>query len=417
MRKTFFLNFALLLLHSIIWAQPQKLYFDPAYAQGMPQSKIFDSIQYIPLETTKESLLGRVSQLVVTGEYIIVLDNDTKAIYFFDWHGKFIKKYSDRKYDIKSIFYSKEKNALFISELNKNYSPSKREIQDALDNPLNNQAVKNTRAVYYYLDDVLAEKIIPLKDFDIAVLNPVAFNHKLWVYSHIYANKNWENKEDFELKISDGKEIIATYFPYNKKTSSLYYGRPERIPFFKTANKTSLLFTRPYRYTVYELTPDSVAERYTIILPSSNTIPNTFYSQSFDTRSKLEDFKMNNPGLVWGIENVVDTKAYLFFGLDIYRSFRDRNYLFEKKTAQFFNLSKIAADSTNAFLPVASYGIQYYDEDYLYSSTSSASMFNNKDANASRNPQYNEVITKYFTNSKSSANPVVIVLKPKSNSK
>lgn len=394
-------------------AQAKKLYFDPTYATGMPQSKLFTEINYTPLQTTKESLFGRINQLVVTDNYFIVLDNDTQAIYFFDRKGNFIKKFVDRGYNIRGIAYDKKRNALFITESSKSYSPSQKEIQAALDDPVNNSAKKYSRAVYYDLSDVKAEKIKPLKDFDIVMANPRAFNSNQWVYSYIYANKSWKSAEDYELKISDGNKVTGAYFPYNRKTSSVYYGSPERISFFSTNDNSTLLFTRPYHYNIYQLTPDSVKEMYSVIMPAANTLPNSFFTENFDSRAKLEDYKMKNSGFVWGIDRVVDLNNYLFFSLDFFRSFRERNFMFDKKTAQFFNLSKITSDSTNAFLPVMGFGIQYNDGNYLYSSISSTSMFQSKESNLARNLQYSEVLKNYFENGKSSDNPVIIELKPK----
>lgn len=395
--------------------QPQKLYFEPTYATGMPQSKLFSEVKYIPLETTKESLFGRIYRLIATKDYFIVFDRDTDAIYFFDKNGRFVKKYTYKGYQIRSISYDENKNALFISGLNKNYNPSQKEVQAAIDNPINNSSIKYSQAIYYDLKDVKAEKTRVLKNFEIVMANPHQFNKDQWVYSYIYANKAWKDAEDYELKIYDGKETIGAFFPYNRKTSSIYYSSPERISFFKTSDPSTLLFTRPYHYTIYQLSPDSVKELYTVIMPAANTIPNSFFTENFDSRSKLEDYKMKNSGFVWGIDNVIELEDYLFFSLDFFRSFRERNFLFDKKSKQFINLSKITSDSTNAFLPAMGYSIQYHDQDFLYTSISSASMFQNKESNAARNPVYDAALKNYFENGKSADNPVIIALRLKSN--
>ncbi len=415
MKKLLIVGLLFFTNHLLLLAQPQKLYFDPAYAIGIPQSRIFDEINYIPLETKRESLFGRINQLIVTEKYFVILDNDTRAIYFFDKKGKFVKKYKNKGYDIRSIRYDDKRNALFIAGLNKNFSPFQKDIQAALDNPVSNSSVKYARAIYYDLTDVKKEKTEVLKNFDIVLANPYIFNRNHWVYSYIYANKNWADTQDYELKVSDGKNTIATYFPYNRRNSSIYYGNPEKISFYKSFNDSSLLFTRPFNYTIYRLSPDTVTELYTLVLPAASTIPSTFHSQNFGSRTALEDYKLKNSGFAWGVENVVDLSRYLFFSLDFFKSFRERNFIFDKKNAQFFNLSKLTADSTNAFLPVAGYSIQSFDKNYLYSSISSASMFQNKDANQKRNPKYDAVVQQYFEKGKNDDNPVIIVLKPKTN--
>lgn len=397
-----------------VFSQPQKLYFEPSHATGIPQSRIFDEIKYIPLETKRESLFGRINQLIVTEDYFVILDRDTEAIYFFDKTGKFVKKFRNRGYDIRSMRYDEKRNALFIAGLNKNFSPFQKDIQAALDNPVSNSSVKYARAIYYDLDDNRFGDMEILRNFDIVLANPYIFNKDQWVYSYIYANRNWQDTIDYELKVSDGHNTIGTYFPYNRKTSSIFYGNPERISFFRTADDSTLLFTRPFNYNIYMLSPDTVRELYTIILPAASTIPASFYSQTFGSRSALEDYKMKNSGFAWGVDNVIDRDRYLFFSLDFFRSFRERNFIFDKKSKQFFNLSRLTADSTNAYLPVTGNSIQYSDKDYLYSSTSSIAMFQNRDANQKRNPVYNDVMKHYFENHKKDDNPVIIALKPKS---
>lgn len=395
------------------FGQPQKLYFEPSTAIGIPQSKIFDEIKYIPLETKRESLFGRINKLIVTKEYFVILDNDTQAIYFFDKNGRFVKKYRNRGYDFRSIVYDEKRNALFISGLSRNFSPFQKDVQAVLDDPVHNSSVKYSRALYYDLTDAKEAKTEIIKDFDIALANPFIFNTDQWVYSYIYANRNWSDTQDFELKVSNGHSVVASYFPYNRKTSTIFYSKPESISFYPTFNSETLLFTRPFNYNIYQLSPDSVKELYTIILPAANTIPASFFTENFSSRTSLEDYKMKHSGFAWGVNNVMDLDRYLFFGLDYFRNFRERNFIFDKKTNQFFNLNKLSADSTNGFLPVVGFGIQYYDKEYLYSSTSSAAMFQNKKTNERRSPNYDPVVKQYFEERKQDDNPVIIMLKPK----
>jgi hypothetical protein len=71
----------LLLITKLAGAQSaQTLYFDPASTIGAPVSRLFESVTYIPLETTRQSLFGQISQLVVTAQYFIVFDYDTQAL-------------------------------------------------------------------------------------------------------------------------------------------------------------------------------------------------------------------------------------------------------------------------------------------------------------------------------------------------
>lgn len=415
MRKLIFIITIQVISFWVISQNAHTLYFEPNYATGAAQSRIFENINYIPLETTKESLFGRVAQLVVTPEYFVVLDNDTKAIYFFNKSGRFIKKHNDKKYEPRTIQLDKQKNALFITSRNKAYNPTQTEIQQMMDNPLDKTTQKYIKAYYYSLNDVAKENITTVNNFEIAFARPVIFNTNQWVYSHIYANRKWADATDYELKITDGNKIISGYFPYNKQKASLFYGSPEAISFYRTLNDNTLLFTRPYNYSIYELTADSASLLYTLILPFENSLPKTFFTQSFETANQLADYKMKNAAYVWGLNNIVSFNNYLFFTLDSYKSIRERRFMFDKKSNQFYNIDKIAPDSLNTFLPIIGNGIQYFDKDYLYTSISSVNMFQAKENNKNRQLTYNTAIENYFTKSKPVANPVIIQLKPKTN--
>lgn len=396
-------------------AQSQKLYFDPGTASGVPESRIFDEIKYIPLQTKRESLFGRISQLIVTDKYFVIYDTDTRAIYFFLKDGQFARKFKFRRYDIKNIVYDKNRDALLITGLNKNYSPSQKDIQTMIDDPVNNNSIRYTRAVYYYLSGEKEWKSEVIKNFDMTLANPFIFNKDYWVYSYIYANRAWPDTEDHELKISDGKKVVRSYFPYSRKTSSVFYGEPKSISFYETGTDSSLLFTRPFQYGIYRLTADTIQELYSIVLPANNSIPQSFYSENFASRGSLEDFRMKNSGLAWGVNNVIDLDRYLFFSLDFLRNFRGRNFILDKKTMTFYNQNRITADSSNHFLPVLGFGIQAYDQHYLYSSVSSATMFQNKKSNEKRDLNYDPELTRYFRERKQDDNPVIIILKPKTN--
>ena len=57
-------------------------------------SEVFASITPIVLETTKNSLIGRIDKVIATPEYIIVLDNSiAKALFLFKKDGAFVHKF------------------------------------------------------------------------------------------------------------------------------------------------------------------------------------------------------------------------------------------------------------------------------------------------------------------------------------
>lgn len=64
------------------------LRIDPENARGGSASQIFESIEFIPLETTSESLFGSIDQMEVTDDYFFILDTRSKSILVFNKDGR-----------------------------------------------------------------------------------------------------------------------------------------------------------------------------------------------------------------------------------------------------------------------------------------------------------------------------------------
>lgn len=58
-------------------------------ADSVPLSMFADSVSYIELETTAESLIGRISDVKVTDKGILIFDERQKAIFLFERDGRF----------------------------------------------------------------------------------------------------------------------------------------------------------------------------------------------------------------------------------------------------------------------------------------------------------------------------------------
>src|ERR1700678_2149632 len=83
----------LILLNRSLTAQPTiTLRLDPDNSRGGPASQIFDSIEFIPLQTTSESLFGSIDQLEVADSLFIILDVRSHSILLFHRNGKFYTK-------------------------------------------------------------------------------------------------------------------------------------------------------------------------------------------------------------------------------------------------------------------------------------------------------------------------------------
>ncbi|TKG94472.1 6-bladed beta-propeller [Puteibacter caeruleilacunae] len=60
-------------------------------------SDLFENPEFIPLETTKESIIGGINRIQVSKDYIIILDRDiSSSLFVFSRQGKFIRKISSQ---------------------------------------------------------------------------------------------------------------------------------------------------------------------------------------------------------------------------------------------------------------------------------------------------------------------------------
>lgn len=70
--------------------------FDPGIAftdeSHTLSTKLFDSVSFIPLETTKESTFSNIDQLEITNDYFIIFDKATSSALFFTKDGSFVRK-------------------------------------------------------------------------------------------------------------------------------------------------------------------------------------------------------------------------------------------------------------------------------------------------------------------------------------
>lgn len=392
-------------------AQSKTLYIDPSKTVGAPASRIFDDIRFIPLETTRKSIFGAIRQLVVTDSLFIILDNDTNALYFFSKQGKFILKYKIKRYRIRDIQLDRTKNALLIFSINKNYNIPSVKVQEYLESDSQKDISKYAKATWFFLDDVMAEKTEDLTNFRYAFTNPVRFDKDKFAASFIKAKRSNRDTLDYQLKIINNTDVLQNYFPYNKKTETIYYfSGASQCSIIPTQNDSVLFITRPFLYEIYKLTPSSIQETYKLMLPMDNAIPASFFNMNFSSRGEMDTYKMEHSSYASKIENVISFNNLLFFDLNLFRGYN--RYIFDNKTNLIYDYNKITPDSSSYFLPVSG-TIKGFDSSHIYLSFSAKTMLNSKKSNEYRSPQYNNVLTNFFTNGKESNNPVLIQLKPK----
>lgn len=403
--KKILLVFVVLSYSIIVNAQAITLRIDPLNARGATASQIFDEVNYIPLETTKESLFGRIDQLEVTDKYFIILDDDTNSILIFDKKGKFHAKIKGG--DINTNY----KNRLGSFKI----VPSKNLIEC--------HAMLSTQMSSYNFDgEKISEKKLPFTFVDYHHFQ----NDSIAYYNYLYPTKyNKDSLSNEVWLVKDTKEY-KNFLPYNLKkvnfTMEDIMFSPHINHFYASGNDTSAFFLRPYDYTVYELTAHSLMPKFNFILPLINSLPKGFITDPSYNGKHLRTVMENN-NIVYGLGYTYLLNDNLFFKLITLGELQHNySFIYNLKSGDLMGINHILPDSSTYYLPITDDGLGgdfiasnflACDGKYMYTSYSSLVMFNMKNASADKNITYPPILKNYFDNENIKSNPVIVQLKPK----
>nr|WP_320153944.1 6-bladed beta-propeller [uncultured Draconibacterium sp.] len=65
---------------------------DKQIEKEIPFEKVFDEVQLVPLETSKESMIHEITKFEIYNERIYVLDARQRSLFIFDLNGRYIRK-------------------------------------------------------------------------------------------------------------------------------------------------------------------------------------------------------------------------------------------------------------------------------------------------------------------------------------
>lgn len=199
---------------------------NPGEGKKMSTSSLFDSISYIPLETTKDIVIGSIDKMEAFDSYFFILDKRTKKIWCFDSLGKYIFQI-DKKgkgpgeyLDIFDFNIDKENKQILVLDRN------------------------SQKILYYdfsgqYLKDV---------QLDVKARLFALLNNKFLLYTSgvdIYMKKE-NNDYGYNLFLSDlNGKVEHRFFIYNEITDNLW----RHNVFVK--NKTGVMFHYARNDTIY----------------------------------------------------------------------------------------------------------------------------------------------------------------------
>jgi len=381
----------------------QVLRIDPSSAVGAPVSEIFDEVQFIPLETTKESVFGSVNQFEVLGNTFVVFDHDTKSVLFFAKDGKYKSKIDASK--LPPAPDSKDRQ-IFGFELME-------------EDGISYICVYTPKLQLYYSEEgklVKEKKMISFGE------RRLYFNDNASYVRQGYTT-NEKDTIAFELGLYDKEKGITTYFPYhtNRFSEDEFISSGNNFQF--NEQKDEFLFTNYYEYNIYRGNSKSLSLAFKLIFPMSATLPADFVTNPIYRHKKFQYFQ-NNGTKIFGVGSPFVIGDNLIFKIGAWGDLKKNTLAYNLKTGGLLSVNDIEPDEKSYFLPINDTGVGYdclikgfllYKEGYLYTRYSSFAMFAFKEQSAGKNAKYNTVLTDYFKTQNKKSNPVIVLLKPKKN--
>jgi hypothetical protein len=388
---------------------------DPMNAMGGNASEIFESVDYIPLETTQESTFGKIEQLEVTDDRFVILDENTNSILLFKKDGKFVGKIKggDKKHPSGYFFdYSVHIDGFELNRLTKEIIFSSFDMK--------------TRVGTYHFYDLDGKKI---KDVVRGSKDP-EFNYAMFIGKNLLVaatNYNDSKEEGMDTRylieyVTDLKEVRHQSFPYQVKGLEVegdILGVASG-PLFYFGVDTAVFFVKNYDYNIFKVTPTTVERSYHFIFPLINAIPPDFiYNNAY--KGKRMQYLKDHPDAIYGLSNC------FLLGDNLTFKATNRTMDFKKQSSMIYNLKsgtlialgQITTDALSYFLPVADDQMLNYsgfvasDGKYVYSSFPSVVMFQAHETNQDKNIKYNQVLNEYFSKGKKENNPVLVQIKLK----
>lgn len=407
------LKYALALIFSIsvivTFSQDiKKIYADPATAPGIKASKFIESIDFIPLETTKESKYDNLSQLNICKNNFVVFDNNT--IYIFDKKGKFLYKFKNasKKYIIKDVQYVASKNALLIRSANKNFTISESKALQLIDRWKRKNISKYVLLQWLYLDHDFKTETIPTPSF--ALNNVIYFNGSFLLRNHIF---NKYRKDTIQYRIVQYDSNYSqkhSYFPYLNIPDIFPYYYRYIIPVSSTLSDSTELIQLDFSNTIYTLHSDTIEEKYCFIMPMTNTIQPNYNSLSFRNNIDFEKFKEKNSNAIAFFYSITEHGKYLFFSTCSLK-YSNKNFLFYQNI--LYSLNNLTTDSSIYNLPPNLFtNISQQDKDYIYT-TASASILVQQKKNLLAQNNISRAFREYLSKLDENGNNIIIRIKLK----
>ena len=341
---------------------------------------LVDEVEYLPLQTTTESLIGTVDKVEITDSLIFILDAG-KALFIFDHKGNFINKIARQgkgpgEYiKMLDFNYCKRDSSLMICDINRK----------VLKFDVNGNFISSWRHSFQ------VDKIVNLGMDRYIVHNGMDY-------------QSFTKNDPYSHKIVSQGEVTDSFFEVPKYLWGVSFG--EGI-FTQSKN----IFLKPFfSNTIYQY-EDSLIAKYNINFINRNIDVETLSVNKKSIGSPLEILKsiIVDNNRCGGISDIVENRNYLFFSFMAMEGVTNKNYLSGNPINCLYSLKdssckvfKHLISSKYIFNPISSYN------DFFVSVVQPYSIVEDRD-------DLPEEMRTLFADISSEDNPVLVFYKLKEN--
>lgn len=391
-----------------------KVYADPESITGFKAAKFIDKIDFVPLETNKNSKYQNGSNFQIAGAYIVLRDNLANAVLVFDKRtGKLIYKYKNekKKYKINSVEYVAAKNALLIVSSNKHYTISNKKALQLVKRWKGKDISKYIRLEWVYLNVPFRRKQMPAPS--IALNSNITYFAGGFLYRNYTLDAYSRDSILYRLVQYDAKnQVKHKYFPYLnlRHLWADYYDYNLPLPGGSTLNDSTRLFQLDFNPTIYELKQDTLVEKYRFVFPMTNVMPADFNTLRFNNNIDAQKYKEKNANVFATYYNMIEHGDYLFFSVNTL-NYQNRQFMLFNKI--LYDLDKIITDSSICNLPPNMFH-QFFgqDQQFIYAVVQADAILKQK-ASLLQNSRVPEAFKKHLSAMTKDDNAIILRIKLK----
>lgn len=297
--------------------------------------KIYRSISIIPLETNDNVIIGNIEKIEICENLILVLDNQSNAIYIFDLLGNYISSINSigdgpKEYRVITDFsFNKEKQTITILDLG---------LLKMLEFGVDGSFVSEKQIKFYAskFQSINSNEYLFYSDNNTNMGNEISINENIFI-----CNKQFK--------------LTSSFLPIKKYLSSFHMELGTPITKFKTKININI----PFNDTIYTYDQRSLNASWLIDFGKYKIDESYLTELASNPRNGLN--KIVNSNYVFNLTNFFESSKYVIF-----------QYMFDKEFYDVItfkdNLSShiIKSDLNGLFTGIIGKPM-YTDENYFYS--------------------------------------------------